>query len=671
MSGAECSVGRNPLAQFTKHVGEDRSLQRDRLAGPPGGIGSSAPGAGMRTEHIRPLTEADRELMSRFEAMNLDHVLRDSPAHRELGRQAMQIARETGSLQPVGPAGLHNSMSRPASSPMVNGNWANEFGQPQGSQWSSEYRQQQVPGGDWTREFSAPATTSGAPAPMMSYNSGPQWYGMGDSMSRPMGGLYNPGLTNFNTMPMTMNPLNNVQQRDKGKGKIVELDSATWEQQFELLETQDASTSEVKEEAEAPAESDSKEHEKIWRDAYSGETIDETYEGDFENIWRGIQEQHLQDGTASQIGHQNNLDPTVENLFGNDRFLDASEIDNPYSVRDEASELKMPWDKDFEEFAAARSDSGDYQYENDNHFMQEDVSDPFQEGVRILESGGNLSEAALAFEAAVRKDPQHVQAWSLLGAVQSQNEKEDPAIRALERAVQLDESNESALMNLAVAYINEGYENAAYATLEKWIATKYPDIVNQARDQTPQLANADIFRLHERVTELFIRAAQLSPEGMSMDADVQVGLGVLFYGSEEYDKAVDCFNAALSVRPDDPLLWNRLGATLANSRRSEEAIEAYYKALEIRPSFVRARYNLGASCINIGCYKEAAQHFLTALEMHRVPGGHSGASEEEILANESTTLYDTLRRVFLAMDRRDLADKVVTGVDPAIFKDAF
>ena len=33
LGGAECSTAGNPLSQFTKHVQDDKSLQRDRLAG--------------------------------------------------------------------------------------------------------------------------------------------------------------------------------------------------------------------------------------------------------------------------------------------------------------------------------------------------------------------------------------------------------------------------------------------------------------------------------------------------------------------------------------------------------------------------------------------------------------------------------------------------------------
>ena len=497
---------------------------------------------------------------------------------------------------------------------------------------------------------------------------------MGGGYQRPMGMGYMGGMGGMGAMgmmrpsygPMGMQQPQQPEEataQDKGKGRMVELDDENWEAQFAEMETAGHEEA-TDEEANAAMEAELNDLDRSV--PATGEDF-----GGFESVWQRVQ-------TETDVNRKLAEDDGFE-VTENMHLGDMGDWDQFDALNSRTRDPQL----------------GDYMFEEDNVFRN--VSDPFEEGVKVLREGGNLSLAALAFEAAVQKDPQHVRAWTMLGAAQAQNEKELPAIRALEQALKIDGNNMDALMGLAVSYTNEGYDSTAYRTLERWLSAKYPQIIDPSNlSSDADLGFTDRQLLHDRVTDLFIQAAQLSPSGEHMDPDVQVGLGVLFYCAEEYDKAVDCFSAALASTESGTvnqgeqlhLLWNRLGATLANSGRSEEAIEAYEQALNINPNFVRARYNLGVSCINIGCYPEAAQHLLGALSMHRVVeqegrerareivGGDNVDDEKlehmlHVSQNQSTNLYDTLRRVFSQMGRRDLADSVVSGMDVSVFRKEF
>ncbi|KTF92819.1 hypothetical protein cypCar_00018667 [Cyprinus carpio] len=301
-------------------------------------------------------------------------------------------------------------------------------------------------------------------------------------------------------------------------------------------------------------------------------------------------------------------------------------------------------------------------------------------------------------------------AWQVLGTTQAENENEQAAIVCLQRCLELHPNNLKALMALAVSLTNTGQQPEACEALHRWIRYN-PRYRHLLQDRSPldgsplprrrgssispistlgwnkitnildcemlqflraiytkekghmtqtnqwgtrhmTKATSEQIELSQlvEVLELYQEAMQQNAEGV--DPDLQTGLGVLFNLSSEFDKAVDAFNAALSVRPEDYLLWNRLGATLANGDRSEEAVEAYTRALELQPGFIRSRYNLGISCINLGAHREAVSNFLTALHQQRKSRSHQVMS---------SNIWAALRIALSLMNQPELFQAATVG----------
>ncbi|KAI8066519.1 hypothetical protein BC940DRAFT_302358 [Gongronella butleri] len=390
-----------------------------------------------------------------------------------------------------------------------------------------------------------------------------------------------------------------------------------------------------------------------------------------------LEQQKQQNDVIHEDGKQEITVPDAMNdmaMLLQDMHQQMARPEHVMEELDDEDDFDNRWEDEFGTFAPGGADAhlpqvGSYTFEVDNPYLSHE--NPMSEAMALMarQSQGDavvsLSELALVLEAAIQADIRggDTKAWTFLGHVQSQNEKEVAAIRALQRAVDLDPANLDALMALAVSYTNESHDYATYHTLDRWIEQKYPATAAQKTQNDTESATVTLSELHQRVTDRFLHAAQLAPDD-NMDPDVQVGLGILFYGRGDFTKAIDCFFAAVKSRPDDPLLWNRLGATLANNGRCEEAVEAYEKALSLWPTFVRARYNIGVSCLNIGCYKEAAEHFLSAIATHKRLGSHEGI-------NVSRNTWDMLQKSLRMLGLRDLAAKAVPGADMDLFRAEF
>lgn len=608
--GSECAVNNNVVSQLNKHTQQDRSLQQ-QASQPLGGVIQNQ---GFKRDNL--ITARDRQNLdqfmnnaapqgSSFQFQQMRHELNTMHQHPSAQQQQQQQNSWSQDFKQQS----HSPVPQVAS-PMV------KNAAPVNTQWANEFQaapQQPQTLQQHQNQHQHNQFSRYGGAPMMSYR--PM---MGSSM----------GMSAY--QQQQQQPQVQRQSQEQAQDTEQQVD---WDDQFKKIEEL---SEQAKEEAKVADDKDDI-------------IIDDKYQATFQEVWDSLNSE------------------AFENDFIERQYEDFK------STQGETFPPDMNlWERDFAKYASTRAHFGDYKFEdakNNQFFDLPADQDPYQIGIQLMENGAKLSEAALAFEAAIQKDQNHVDAWLKLGEVQTQNEKEIAGITALEKCLELHPENSEALMNLAISYINEGYDNAAFATLERWISTKYPQIAEQARRENPELTDEDRFSLNKRVTDLFLKAAQLSPDGASMDADVQMGLGVLFYANEDFDKTIDCFKAALSIRPNDPILWNRLGASLANSNRSEEAVDAYFKALQLKPTFVRARYNLGVSCINIGCYKEAAEHLLSGLSMHQVEGVDSGSSS--LNHNQSTALTETLKRAFIAMERRDLVELVKPNMDLNQFRGEF
>nr|GAT44631.1 predicted protein [Mycena chlorophos] len=608
MSGADCGPI-NPLSQVLKHAEGDRSLQQDRLAGPSSSRLHHLPGTSSAGA-----SQSDLALARQFFDAGRQHGI--SPGFGVGAPNPMELA-QLGGQQPLSEA---------------NERWIME------QQHHMRAFEASSSGGSWAAEFS-----NGSPSPstMQQQHMQPSMsMGMSSSMSMPMGmrmgmGMYGGG----SFSPMMQQPQTQFSSSGKGKSREADFEAAFAQiVASHSQEQQSAKIEEIPDGAQTGLE-----------DALQEAKLDESEaaDSDFKKFMADLRESDL------PPPHEDMAKWEAE--FNQIMAAQREELDLDY---DYGAAMKAAWEGgigDYDDSHALKFDSNGipflepYEFEKNNKYMSTEISS-LARAKQLLEDNGSLTEVALLLEAAIQKGDLGeggYEAWVLLGETRNMDEREDAGMRALTEGVRLADAagaQGAGMLSLAISYTNESMDRASHAMLLRWLQARFPTHPIPPETITA-IQTHSTWDTHARLTDLFIDLARRQHMSGEMDADVQIALGILFYTNSEYDRAKDCFESALAVRPKDFTLWNRLGSCLSNGSHPEEALGAYRQALQLRPTYTRAIYNVGVACLNIGAHKEAAEHFLSGLKMQEAAG-----------QTTSGQLWQTLRRAFLHMERGDLAE---------------
>ena len=159
---------------------------------------------------------------------------------------------------------------------------------------------------------------------------------------------------------------------------------------------------------------------------------------------------------------------------------------------------------------------------------------------------------------------------------------------------------------LAAAYVQTAYWKDSVSL---WTHTLASTSGNSVAQCNLGIALAARGRLDEAIQH-FDRALLLKPDDVKAD----LNLGAAWARQGNLLEAVQHFERALQLEPDYPEAHCNLGNALAAQGRLDEAIQHYERALQLKPDDAEVHYNLGKALAAQGKLDEAVRHFERALQ---------------------------------------------------------
>ena len=232
----------------------------------------------------------------------------------------------------------------------------------------------------------------------------------------------------------------------------------------------------------------------------------------------------------------------------------------------------------------------------------------FRDGLSFL-SKDDCEKALTYFEKAVESDSNYAEAWAQAGFCNEKLGKHAEALEASKKAVSLRPSAES--------YFNIG------------LASFYLKQYKEAADAYRQSIKLDPYNA----------------------ADAYYALGLVYRDWGKTDDEIQAYKAAIRLRPDYTVAYERLGSRYLRSKKFSEAIEIFRQLAALKPGDANAPNNMGEAYFELNRLNDAVESFRQSIR----------------LKPDFGKAYYNLGRCLLAMGNRDGALEqytILTNIDP-------
>ena len=232
----------------------------------------------------------------------------------------------------------------------------------------------------------------------------------------------------------------------------------------------------------------------------------------------------------------------------------------------------------------------------------------FRDGLSFL-SKDDCEKALPYFEKAVESDSNYAEAWAQTGFCNEKLGKHAEALEASKKAVVLRPSAES--------YFNIGLANF-------------------------------YLKQYKEASEAYRQSIKLDPYNA---ADAYYALGLVYRDWGKADDEIQAYKAAIRLRPDYTVAYERLGARYLRSKKFNEAVEIFRQLSALKPGDANSPNNMGEALLELNRLNDAVESFRQSIR----------------LKPDFGKAYYNLGRCLLAMGNRDGALEqytILTNIDP-------